>query len=637
MAIKTVFITTVGNTTFTVPADFGSLVSVEAIGGGGNGGFGFFATGGGGGAYARSTSVTGLIAGGTAWYRVGAAATDSWFNTVSNTAPTLSTQGVLAKAGVTGSFVAGTGGAAASCVGTTTHSGGNGVVIVATGTGGGGAAGPGGVGGDSSAGLAATEGRGGGGGGASLSAAGSNAGAASASAGGAGGNGGGGTGGGAGSTSGSVAGTAGTAVTGGGGGGGFGNTSGGSPGGAGGTGRYWIQTSNSATAGSGGGGGAGGTSALGGAGGLYGGGGGGSGIASNAAGAQGIVVFTYNNTQFLSPEGDLETLFVTDYAMIDQYAATGSLWNWGSGANGRLGDNTATGKSSPVQTVSAGTNWKQVSGGGTHTAAIKTDGTLWLWGLNTNGQLGTNNITHRSSPVQTVAGGTNWKQVAGGNAHTAAIKTDGTLWLWGTNPGALGDNTAAGKSSPVQTVAGGTNWKQVACGDRFTGAIKTDGTLWTWGRNSDGQLGNNTSVDSTSPVQTISGGTNWKQVFAANGQHMAAIKTDGTLWLWGQGANGRLGDNTTISKSSPVQTVSAGTNWKQVSGGDEYTVAIKTDGTLWGWGNGSNGQLGNNSLIPLFTPVQTVSGGTNWKQVAGGNLHTAAIFFYEANKLYPPS
>ncbi len=304
----------------------------------------------------------------------------------------------------------------------------------------------------------------------------------------------------------------------------------------------------------------------------------------------------------------------------------GTLWSWGYNAAGNLGDNTAISKSSPVQTVTGGTNWRQVSGGSYYTAAIKTDGTLWTWGSNGFGNLGDNTTTNKSSPVQTIAGGTTWRQVATGSSHTAAIKTDGTLWLWGVNPyGGLGDNTSVNKSSPVQTVAAGTNWRQVACGTDHTAAVKTDGTLWAWGYNSTGQLGDNTSVNKSSPVQTIAGGTNWRQV-ACGANHTAAIKTDGTLWLWGWDSNGQLGDNTTASKSSPVQTVTGGTNWRQVScGSANHTAAIKTDGTLWTWGYNSFGNLGDNTTTNKSSPIQTITGGNNWKQVACGGNHSTAI------------
>jgi len=337
---------------------------------------------------------------------------------------------------------------------------------------------------------------------------------------------------------------------------------------------------------------------------------------------------------FNSPiTGDFDKYFMTTTDLIDRYA-TGGLWSCGYNSDGQLGDNTQTRKSSPVQTITRGTTWKQVACGYYSTAAIKTDGTLWTWGKNTNGVLGNNtsgSANNKSSPIQTISGGTNWKQVFPNDRHVSAIKNDGTLWLWGDNTyGQLGDNTTAHKSSPVQTITFATDWKQAACGYYHTAAIKTDGTLWTWGLNGDGQLGDNKSGSAnnkSSPIQTITGGSNWKQV-SAGGGHTAAIKTDGTLWLWGRNNLGQLGDNTIASKSSPIQTITGGTTWKQVSCGrglNNYTAAIKTDGTLWLWGNNSFGQLGDNTIASKSSPIQTISGGSNWKQVSSAFFHTVAI------------
>ena len=236
--------------------------------------------------------------------------------------------------------------------------------------------------------------------------------------------------------------------------------------------------------------------------------------------------------QFISPEGDLELIFVDDYNLIDQYAATGSLWMFGKNTYGNLGDNSVAHKSSPVQTVSGGTNWKQVASSTYNTAAIKTNGELWLWGRNSYGQLGDNSRNDASSPVQTVSSGTNWKQVAFGRNHVGAVKTDGTLWMWGDNGG------------PAQT--------------------------------GNGRLGDNTNIDTSSPVQTVSGGTNWKLVYCGN-YHTAALKNDGTLWLWGNGGYGQLGNNDSTGRSSPVQTVSSGTNWKQAVCGIDGVLAIRED------------------------------------------------------------
>jgi alpha-tubulin suppressor-like RCC1 family protein len=319
-----------------------------------------------------------------------------------------------------------------------------------------------------------------------------------------------------------------------------------------------------------------------------------------------------------------------DYSFDDVFVPAdlfrdGNLFTWGSGGSGRLGNNDITNRSTPVTTFSGGNNWKQVSGGYTHTAAIKTDGTLWIWGGANYGQLGNASTTDRSTPVTTFAGGTNWKQVSSGSAHIAAIKTDGTLWTWGRGTtGRLGNNSITNVSTPVTTFAGGTNWKQVICGSNHTAAIKTDGTLWTWGRGSEGQLGNASITDTSTPVTTFNGGTNWKQVGGGN-FHTAAIKTDGTLWTWGGANYGHLGNAQLTNRSTPVTTFAGGNNWKQVSCGNFHTAAIKTDGTLWTWGRGTNGRIGDNTVIGKSTPVTTFAGGTNWKEVRGGNAHTSAI------------
>jgi rubredoxin len=340
------------------------------------------------------------------------------------------------------------------------------------------------------------------------------------------------------------------------------------------------------------------------------------------------VLGTNNNTSYSSPVQTVsggtnwKSLSVNGLGggATGAIKSDGTLWVWGGNQYGSLGTNDRTYYSSPVQTVAGGTNWKQASINYYTSGAIKTDGTLWLWGVNTTGELGDNTLTPRSSPVQTVAGGTNWKFVITCSEMTAALKTDGTLWLWGANSsGGLGDNTAVDKSSPVQTVASGTSWKQVSiCPNAtgFVGAIKTDGTLWMWGYNPLGQLGTNDRTSRSSPVQTIAGGTNWKQV-SCGALSTAAIKTDGTLWVWGYNSSGQLGTNDVSSYSSPVQTVASGTNWKSVSTGGGYsTAAIKTDGTLWVWGSaGGSGYLGTNDNTDRSSPVQTVAGGTNWKQV----------------------
>ena len=340
------------------------------------------------------------------------------------------------------------------------------------------------------------------------------------------------------------------------------------------------------------------------------------------------------NTSF--GRADLGTLFIEKDYLIDAYPninpaiKSTSVWYFGGRNNfGVLGTNDAIQRSIPSQFVFGGTNWNSIASSRNMTTAIKTDGTLWIWGYNGYGSLGNNDRVTRSSPVQTVATGTNWKSSAVGNRFAGGIKCDGTLWMWGKNTlNELGDNTAISKSSPVQTISTGTNWNCLSIGySGQSGAIKCDGTLWMWGFGRAGTFANNNSsnVTSASPIQTVSTGTNWKNISVRCAYGMAAVKTDGTLWLWGYGNYGILGTNSTIGRSSPVQTIAGGTNWKCVLANDKTTWGLKTDGTLWTWGYNNLGQLADGSQTNKSSPVQTIATGTNWKLVGNSNEATTGI------------
>jgi len=249
-----------------------------------------------------------------------------------------------------------------------------------------------------------------------------------------------------------------------------------------------------------------------------------------------------------------------------------------------------------------------------------TAGALWVWGRNSWGMLGLGDTTHRSSPTQ-VGALRNWKQVAA-NFSTFGLKTDGTLWAWGYNGwGQLGLGDLTDRSSPVQ-VGGLTNWRQVTTDPvGTTAAVKTDGTLWTWGQNNWGQLGNGNTTNTSSPVQ-VGALSDWKQA-AAGGYYTAAVKTNGTLWAWGYNGLGQLGQGNGTNYSSPVQ-VGALTNWMQVACGYRHTIAVKTDGTLWAFGSNAYGGLGQGNTTNYSSPVQ-VGGGGDWKQVTGGMEFTVAL------------
>ena len=302
-----------------------------------------------------------------------------------------------------------------------------------------------------------------------------------------------------------------------------------------------------------------------------------------------------------------------------------ALYSWGDNVVGQLGLGDITSRSSPVQ-VGALINWYQVSGGTNYSLAIKSDGTMWAWGRSIDGQLGLGDITHRSSPVQ-IGALTNWAQVSAGlGDHSLAIKTDGTLWAWGRNTfGQLGLGDITSRSSPVQ-VGALTNWYQVSSGAAYSLAVKTDGTLWGWGYNFSGEIGDGTTTARSSPVQ-VGSLTNWSQVTsggsADDNTYSLAVKTDGTLWAWGINTSGQLGLGDRTHRSSPVQ-VGTLTNWYQVSSGTAHSLAVKTDGTLWAWGINTNGRLGLGDITSRSSPVQ-VGALTNWKQVSNGLSQVLAV------------
>jgi alpha-tubulin suppressor-like RCC1 family protein len=296
----------------------------------------------------------------------------------------------------------------------------------------------------------------------------------------------------------------------------------------------------------------------------------------------------------------------------------GTLWLWGRNHYGQLGLGDKVYKSSPTQ-LGTGTTWSKVSIGKFNGAAIKTDGTLWMWGFNNQNQLGNNDGIARSSPIQ-VGSDNTWLSISAGYANHG-IKTNGTLWGWGdTSDGQLGFNDIVVKSSPTQ-VGALTNWQSITNWISITAGIKTNGTLWLWGRSNYGQLGLNDIVNRSSPVQ-VGTDTNWRSIKAGY-RSVIATKTDGTVWVWGYNNYGQLGlPDKGSNKSSPTQ-LGTGTNWDLISAGYYNTIATKTDGTLWAWGRNTggtspytaNGTLGQNDDVQRSSPVQ-VGTGTTWSKIA---------------------
>lgn len=300
----------------------------------------------------------------------------------------------------------------------------------------------------------------------------------------------------------------------------------------------------------------------------------------------------------------------------------GTIYCWGFNPSGQLGTGDMVGRTSPTAHAAGGV-WKNVTIGSSHACGIKSDDTLWCWGDNGSGQLGDNTGMYSLTPVA-VAGGGTWKAVSTYSGTTCGIKSDDTLWCWGDNfMGQVGDNTSGNQRlQPVQ-VNGGGAWKSVSSrGFYNTCGIKTNGTAWCWGFNMAGQVGDGTTTSPRTVPTAVSGGGTWKQI--STGFHTCGIMSDDTARCWGSNATGQVGDGTTTTpRSSPV-TLSGGGTWKAISTGNSSTCGIKSDDTLWCWGTNTGAQLGDNTLINKSVPTAVV-GNTNWLKIEVGGTHVCGI------------
>ena len=304
----------------------------------------------------------------------------------------------------------------------------------------------------------------------------------------------------------------------------------------------------------------------------------------------------------------------------------GTIWSWGGGANGRHGHGDTENRSSPIQ-LGSSTSWT-AAGGGDGAQAIIGGGKLYTMGYNVEGALGHNvgaSSASKSSPTQ-VGSATNWSKVQGGLHSFVAIKTDGTLWGWGAQQyGNIGDGTVLSRSIPTQ-VGSATNWTQIAATKYRTGAINSDGELYMWGRGGYGQLGQGDSVDRSVPTQ-VGTDTDWAAI-SINYGNCLALKDNGSLYVWGLGREGQLGNNTTGASahvSSPIQ-VGDTTDFAFISMGNAMAKAVKTNGTLFVWGNNGAGQLGLGDVVKRSVPTQ-LGTDTNWGGVQSnsGNYNSAQV------------
>lgn len=264
---------------------------------------------------------------------------------------------------------------------------------------------------------------------------------------------------------------------------------------------------------------------------------------------------------------------------------------------------------------SFGQCWSKLASGAGYSIATDQSGNLWATGYDNWGQLGNGNPNSTVYSFTQITTGVNWLMVSVGYNQVLAIKSNGTLWAWGSNQmGQLGDGTTNSKNVPTQ-IGTDTNWAFVSAGTNFSIAIKTNGTIWGFGMNNSGQLGMSDPSDRTTPTQ-IGSGANWTKAWAG-GSHVIAKETNGTYWAWGANGGGQLGDGSNITRWSPVQ-IGTSNIWSEISVGLSSTVALKPNGTLWAWGWNMYGQLGNGNNTDSNIPIQ-VGTGTDWVSIDSGH------------------
>ena len=310
---------------------------------------------------------------------------------------------------------------------------------------------------------------------------------------------------------------------------------------------------------------------------------------------------------------------------------TGQAYCWGQNTSGQLGNNSTTNSLTPVAVqMPAGVSFQSIAASNAHNCALTATGQAYCWGWNGYGQLGNNSTTKSSIPVAVqMPAGVLFRSIAAGYAHTCALTTEGKAYCWGMNQyGQLGNNSTTKSSIPVAVqMPAGVSFQSIAAGYTHTCALTATGQAYCWGEGSSGRLGNNSTTSSRIPVAVqMPAGVSFQSI-AAGYTHTCALTTEGKAYCWGRNTDGQLGNNSTTNSLTPVAVqMPAGVSSQSIAASNVHTCALTTTGKAYCWGMNQYGQLGNNSTtnssIPVTAPVKTMNNTT----VPPGNMKLRAQY-----------
>ena len=305
----------------------------------------------------------------------------------------------------------------------------------------------------------------------------------------------------------------------------------------------------------------------------------------------------------------------------------GRVWGWGSNGNGKIGDNSTTSRATPVSIAGTVKTFCQIATGEIRTLAIDRNGRAWGWGQNFAGQIGDGTLLNRSTPVSVGGATKTFCLIASGQYSSLAIDRQGRSWGWGYNNfGQLGDNSITSRLTPVSVVGAVKTFCQISAGANHNLAIDRTGRVWSWGLNANGQLGDNSITSRLTPVSVAGAVKTFCQI-AGGTSFTLAIDRFGRAWGWGNNDAGQLGDNTILSKRTPVSVLGAVKTFCKIgtSLSTSFTVAIDKNGRLWSWGNNQIGQLGDNTILSKRTPVSVLGAVKTFCHILVGGSYVVAI------------